>query len=462
MKKNRFLALWIILAATLLAQDAHKTLTNVDVLNLANSGVGDKTIILAIQQATSKFDMSPQAVIELKKGGVSDDVLNAMLAVARNTTVASSPDVVDRECSQLLAKALNAIGTSETLASVHATRLKGTTIQPAGSGIVSLEFERIVVYADKFYMASHGSNGLENSVLVTPEYNYQLSQRTSSPVPAPVLEDIQLGIKSEPAFIAQHLSQYSCTSEGTEQIGEVATANLRIRVQGGEFQWNIDPATGRLLRSRTTKKASGTETVVDYSDWRFANGMYIAFKRHIVENGHAADSTIASYEVNPAIDATLFAPPAHAAKENVEKPCEKREAPKDVAEVLRKVWATDGDNSVKKDVCPTTKTSVLVEVVDAQNLTQSQDTRGDTSGGAVGTVVNSLTGRRTHTDASTIYVIVNGEHALLDCYERRTGCATIGPGKYTGELDGDSIWVNYEMPITHKPLRNHYKIAGSW
>ena len=115
-----------------------------------------------------------------------------------------------------------------------------------------------------------------------------------------------------------------------------------------------------------------------------------------------------------------------------------------------------------KDLCQAIKASVMVEVVDTQNLTQSRDARGDTSGGAVGTVVNGVTGRRTHTDTSTIYVIVNGEHALLDCYERRTGCPTIGPGKYYGEQDGDGIWVNFQMPLTHKWVRNHYKVAGSW
>ena len=115
-----------------------------------------------------------------------------------------------------------------------------------------------------------------------------------------------------------------------------------------------------------------------------------------------------------------------------------------------------------KDVCHAIKTSVSVEVVDTETLTQSMDVRGDTSGELVGTIVNSTTGRRTHTDTSKIYVIVNGEHALLDCFEHRTGCTTIGPGKYYGQFDGGSIWINYQMPLTHKPLRNHYAIAGSW
>jgi hypothetical protein len=109
-----------------------------------------------------------------------------------------------------------------------------------------------------------------------------------------------------------------------------------------------------------------------------------------------------------------------------------------------------------RDVCHAIKMHVIVEVEDRQNLTQSADMRSN------GTVVGALTGRRTHTDTSSIYVVVKGEHALLDCYERRTGCTTIALGKYYGELEGDGIWVSYQIPLTHRWVRNHYKIAGSW
>jgi hypothetical protein len=97
------------------------------------------------------------------------------------------------------------------------------------------------------------------------------------------------------------------------------------------------------------------------------------------------------------------------------------------------MFSTGSDTSLKhlvKDLCHAIRTFVAVEVVDTRTLTQSRDVRGDASGGVAGTVVNDLTGRRTHTDSSTIYVVVNGEHALLDCYERRSGCTTIGPGEY--------------------------------
>jgi hypothetical protein len=118
--------------------------------------------------------------------------------------------------------------------------------------------------------------------------------------------------------------------------------------------------------------------------------------------------------------------------------------------------------SAVKDLCRAIKGFVAVEVVDTQNLTQSSDARGGTSGGVAGAIVTSTTGRQTHTDSASISAIIDGEHALLDCHERRKGCATIAPGKYFGEKDGDGIWINYQVPVTHKPARDHYKIAGSW
>ena len=114
-----------------------------------------------------------------------------------------------------------------------------------------------------------------------------------------------------------------------------------------------------------------------------------------------------------------------------------------------------------KDICKAIKTGVIVEIVHTGTLTQSVDVRG-AGDAVVPAVINATTGRRTHTDTDTLLVIVNGEHALLDCYERRKGCTTIAPGKYYGELASGSLWVNYEMPLTHQPLRNHYKVAGSW
>jgi hypothetical protein len=305
MKTTLFLALSLILSATLIAQDEHKVLTNADVLNMAKSGMSDKTILLLMQQSQAKFDTSPDALIELKKGGVSDEVLNSMLLAAppRSTNTNSTEEPV-RDGSQLLAKALGAFGTPEQLASIHAIRISYTRTTASAS----FQIERTVVYPDKLYMTSQASNGVLKRAVVTPEFNYQASGHMDGALAARDLEELRASIKNDSVYIAQHLSDYTSVSEGTELIGDLATAKLRIKEPDGDHQWNIDPTTGRLLRSRFTGAASG-ETSVDYSDWRLVDGINIAFKRHVVENGHISDVTVTAFEVNPQIDASVFAAP---------------------------------------------------------------------------------------------------------------------------------------------------------
>jgi hypothetical protein len=136
---------------------------------------------------------------------------------------------------------------------------------------------------------------------------------------------------------------------------------------------------------------------------------------------------------------------------------------------------TSLDGAVK-ELCRALKAEFVIEVVDPENQTQSVDLRGNTTVDAYGNptkgglneaavgIVNATTGRRTHTDATTMAVIVNGEHALLDCFEHEKGCVPIGPGKYYAELahDKKSLWVDHDVPISHVHVRDHYVIAGSW
>jgi len=56
-----------------------KPLTNADVVAMVKAGLGESTIVLAIQHSASDFDTSPQALIALKNEGVSQKVLDAML-----------------------------------------------------------------------------------------------------------------------------------------------------------------------------------------------------------------------------------------------------------------------------------------------------------------------------------------------------------------------------------------------
>jgi len=90
------------------------------------------------------------------------------------------------------------------------------------------------------------------------------------------------------------------------------------------------------------------------------------------------------------------------------------------------------------------KQPIQVQVVDVSNSTYENDKNW-----------------RSHTGVSSIRVIIADEHVYLDCYKRHA-CAPLSPGKYEGELSGGDVWINVQIPVTHKWSHDHYKVRGSW
>lgn len=68
------------LSTTLLAQQKEPPLTNTAVVKLAKAGFKEKTIISIISARIPAFDLSPDRMIELKRSGVSEKIIVAMLA----------------------------------------------------------------------------------------------------------------------------------------------------------------------------------------------------------------------------------------------------------------------------------------------------------------------------------------------------------------------------------------------
>jgi len=76
-------SLALILSPAALAQtssQSQKTLTNASVVKLVKAGFKEKTIIQIINTRAPNFELSPERMIELKRNGVSEKVIIAMLA----------------------------------------------------------------------------------------------------------------------------------------------------------------------------------------------------------------------------------------------------------------------------------------------------------------------------------------------------------------------------------------------
>jgi hypothetical protein len=304
------LAFFSIALYPVVSQEPPRILTNTDIVNMAKSGIGEQIIILTIQKGPTKFDTSPEALIQLKTAGVSDAVLNAMLTVSPAAAApANATQPTQQDCSQTLDKMLAAVGTPEKIASVHSSKMVGRSVVNKTSGSSTFQLERVTIWAGSIHISIQSSTGNGSTVVITPEFNYLVSGKMTTAVPATTLQELQSTLKLEPIYISQHRSEYSCALDGTEQIGNVSTARLRVASATVEGKLNVDTSTGRLLRTAYQNGPAG-QSVTDFSDWRLMDEIYVTFKRHVSTSNATTDVTLSEYQVNPATAASLFQPPA--------------------------------------------------------------------------------------------------------------------------------------------------------
>ncbi len=70
-------------AATHAQEEGHRTeeiLTNNSIVKLVRAGFQDKTVIAIIRARPARFDLAPDRLVELKKSGVNDRIVLAMIA----------------------------------------------------------------------------------------------------------------------------------------------------------------------------------------------------------------------------------------------------------------------------------------------------------------------------------------------------------------------------------------------
>lgn len=96
MRKNNFLFVCLLIvsftlaaSSRVLAQD--EVLTNDEIISLAGAGLNKTIIVNKIRSSKTNFDLSTNALIKLKKAGVSDEIVNAMLDAknGKQTTTAN-------------------------------------------------------------------------------------------------------------------------------------------------------------------------------------------------------------------------------------------------------------------------------------------------------------------------------------------------------------------------------------
>jgi hypothetical protein len=98
----------MMFSAPLVSAQTAKTLTNADILTMTKEGLDSNLIVKEIQVSASEFDVSPQALVDLKNAGVTQSVMEAML-----TAQSIKPPVV--AATQAVATETNSAGAAADL-----------------------------------------------------------------------------------------------------------------------------------------------------------------------------------------------------------------------------------------------------------------------------------------------------------------------------------------------------------
>src|ERR687885_414810 len=61
-------------------QNTDAPLTNASIIKLVRAGFKEKTVIAIIRTRPAQFDLAPDQLIELKRSGVNENIILAMLA----------------------------------------------------------------------------------------------------------------------------------------------------------------------------------------------------------------------------------------------------------------------------------------------------------------------------------------------------------------------------------------------
>ena len=85
----RRLALIVALAVAATARSA-EVLDNTAIIRMVHAGLSPEIIVLKIDQSEARFDLSTDALVELKTAGVADAVIKAMMLKAPRATPAAA------------------------------------------------------------------------------------------------------------------------------------------------------------------------------------------------------------------------------------------------------------------------------------------------------------------------------------------------------------------------------------
>ncbi len=307
---------------TAMCQTNEPVVSNADVISMAKAGISEDTIILSIQRGPTSFETSPQALIAMKKAGLSDKVLRAMLDAPQKAATAqpgvrlaqqppantSVTSAVRKDAQALFEQALNSIGAENLIRQVKSIRRQAEVVRTSQGSDTRFSRETTRILPEKMAVVDT-MDGRSETTVATPDFGYVTKGEATSEMPWVNVVDTLQFLRIDPLYVAQQPYdfdvEFACEVQGPEGI---SCNQIRIThiVSHAKAVWLIGPE-GSILSVRTESPLPKQQ--VNYSDYRSVEGIQLPFHLIRTSGEERTEITVRQYEINPSIDASLFTKP---------------------------------------------------------------------------------------------------------------------------------------------------------
>jgi hypothetical protein len=178
----------LILFAASAALAQREVLSNAEIIALTKAGLPQTVILNKIKSSEGRFDVSVNGLVEMKKAGVSDDVINALLE-----SKPVPPSATDPIPATITAKRASPLYTDprEALLSAKTIAITKTSVQPSLHAVEKelmkrKEFQALNLSIDHYWDKAdlYVEIGFVHMSLITHRYTFRIYDRRSGTVVA--------------------------------------------------------------------------------------------------------------------------------------------------------------------------------------------------------------------------------------------------------------------------------------
>lgn len=212
------------------------------------------------------------------------------------------------------AKVVKGLGGEAAVDAVKALRMTSSATVKTPQGELNVKIVQTTVLPDQVRQEVNTPMGAMVSV-VTPAEAFMSTPMGVQPLPDSRRADTMKAVHRNAIVLAQKRADASLKVQhvGQEAVGGANTDILLVTLEGDEVKLWVDQATGHIVRQAYRGNAQGGpgDFVTDFTDFRQAGGLTLAYKQQTTLNGEPFQTmTAEQFEVNPAVDPGQFQKPA--------------------------------------------------------------------------------------------------------------------------------------------------------